>query len=118
MKAERGALGHPKIDNEDIVCIERARYAQHKLRRVSAETGASRVAPTHVVRLDVAIDEVVLVDGLDAADHLLGEDGDGLDRELAAALVKLVFDRYAEQVHDERIPVALCSRVGNVFSPE
>nr|POF16451.1 hypothetical protein CFP56_23969 [Quercus suber] len=50
-----------------------------------------------VVGLDVAVDQVLLVDGLDAGEHLLGDHDDGLDGEAAPAVVEEVFQTGPQQ---------------------
>jgi len=81
-------LGQTKIDNVDLVA-------------------ALANAHEEVVRLYVTVDERLGVDVLDAGDELVGEEKDGLQRELAVAEVEEVLEGGAEQVQDHSIVVAL-----------
>ena len=64
-------------------------------------------AHQEVVRLDVAVDEVLVVDILDPPNHLVGQHEDGLHGEPPGAEVEEVLKAGAEQVHDQHIVVAL-----------
>lgn len=64
-------------------------------------------AHEEVVRLDVTVDEGLGVDVLDAGDELIGEQENGLQRELAVAEVEEIFERGAEQIEDHGVVVAL-----------
>jgi hypothetical protein len=81
-------LGQTEIDNVDLVA-------------------ALANAHEEVVGLDVTVDERLGVDVLDAGDELVGEQQDGLQRELAVAEVEEIFQRRAEQVQDHGVVVAL-----------
>ena len=63
-------------------------------------------AHQEVVRLHVAVDEVLVVHVLDARDHLVGEHQDGLLGELAPAEVEQVLEARPEQLHHEHVVVA------------
>ena len=58
----------------------------------------ARLSVSHeeVVRLDVAVDEILIVDELDAADHLVGQHQHRLHGEAARAKVKQVLETRAE----------------------
>ena len=60
-----------------------------------------------VVGLDIAVDEGLGVDVLDAGNELIGEQENGLERELAVAEVEKIFERRAEQIKDHGVVVAL-----------
>ena len=62
-----------------------------------------------IVGLDVAVDEVLVVDILDPPDHLVGQHEDGLHGEPPGAEIEEVLKAGAEQVHDQHIVVALLS---------
>lgn len=64
-------------------------------------------AHEEVVGLDVAVNEALGVDVLDAANELVGEQEDGLEGEFAVAEVEEVLEGRAEQVEDHGIVVAL-----------
>lgn len=66
-------------------------------------------AHEEVVGLDVAVDEALGVDVLDAGDELIGEEQDSLQGELAVAEVEEVLEGGSEQVEDHGIVVAFCS---------
>ena len=68
----------------------------------------SPLADAHqeVIRLDIAVDETLGMDVLDAGDELVGEEEDGLEGELAVAEVEEVLERGAEQVEHHGIVVA------------
>jgi len=87
-------LGHAKINNVDNV-------------------GGFAVGPSdqEVVGLDVAVDEVLLVDGLDARQHLLGDHDYGLDGEAASAVVEEILERGSEQVNDKDVVEAFLAKV-------
>ena len=59
-----------------------------------------------IVWLHVAVNKVVVVHVLQSGDHLVGEHADGLERELATAVLKQIFERVAQQLHHERSVVA------------
>ena len=67
-------FGHAKINDVDDVLVAGA-SAAHK----------------EVVGLDVSVDVIAFVDGLNTRDHLLSDLDCGLDGELAEALVEEVF---------------------------
>jgi hypothetical protein len=81
-------LGETEIDNVDLVAT---------------------LADAHeeVVRLDITVDEGLGMDVLDAGDELIGEQEDGLQRELAVAEVEEIFQRGTEQIEDHGVVVAL-----------
>ena len=64
-------------------------------------------AHEEVVGLDVAVDEALSVDILDAGDELVGEQQNRLEGELAVAEVEEVLERGAEQVEHHGVVVAL-----------
>ena len=72
-------LGHAEVDDVDNV----------------GGFGA-RAADEEVVGLDVAVYQVLLVDGLDARQHLLGDHDDRLGREATVAVVEQVFEGRAQ----------------------
>ena len=63
------ALCQPEVQDEDLV-------------------GGFVEPNTEVVRLDVAVDEVAVVDVLNPADHLVDQHEDSLETELAESLVE------------------------------
>jgi hypothetical protein len=64
-------------------------------------------AHEEVVGLDVTVDEGLGVDVLNAGDELVGEEKNGLQRELAVAEVEQILQGRAEQVQDHGVVVAL-----------
>ena len=56
-----------------------------------------------VVRFDIAVDEVLLVDEAHDVDHLVGEHQHGLQREAVVAVGEQVLDARAEQLDDEHV---------------
>ena len=62
-------------------------------------------AHEEVVGLDVAVDEGLGMDVLDAGDELVGEEEDGLEGELAVAEVEEVLEGWAEQVEHHGVVV-------------
>ena len=60
-----------------------------------------------VVGLDVAVDEVLVVDILDPPDHLVGQHEDGLHGEAPGAEVEEVLKAWAKEVHNKHIVVPL-----------
>jgi hypothetical protein len=110
-------LGHAKVDNVDDV----------------GALGA-RATDEEVIGLDVTIDEVLLVDGLDArklgcvsawqgvsvccdAYHLFGYHDNSLDGELSVAVVEQVLQARAEEVNDENVVEALLTKVIDIRDP-
>ncbi len=92
-------LSHAEINHVDDVSALRARAANEE-----------------VVGLDVTVDQILLVDGLDARQlfeksvgggkgclgthHLLCDHDDGLDGELSVAVVEQILQAGSEQVYD------------------
>jgi len=62
-------------------------------------------AHDEVVRLDVAVDKVLAVYVLDAADHLVRQHEHSLHREAPRAEIKEIFETGPEQLHDEHAVV-------------
>lgn len=71
------------------------------------DLGALAQADEEVVGLDVAVDEVLRVAVLEAAQQLVGDHQHGLELEAAAAVVEQVLERGAEQVDDHHVVLAL-----------
>ena len=103
-------FGHTKIDNVDDIRGLRAWSTNEK-----------------IVGFDVTVDEVLLVNCLNARQlleiskrrlrwismsyHLLGNHHNGLDRELSMAVIEEVFEAWAEQVNDQDVVKALLTKV-------
>lgn len=70
------------------------------------------LADTHqeVVRLDVTVDERLGVDVLDTRDELVGQEENGLERELPVAEVEEVFQAGSEKIEDHGVVVTLGSK--------
>lgn len=66
-------------------------------------------AHEEVVGLDITVDEGLGVDVLDSGDKLVGEQQNGLQRELAVAEVKEILQTGTQQVKNHSIVVALGS---------
>lgn len=64
-------------------------------------------AHEEVVGLNVTVDERLGVDILDTRDKLIGEEQDGLQRELAVAKVEEILEGGTEEVQDHGVVVAL-----------
>ena len=81
-------LGETEVDNVDLV---------------------TPLTDTHeeVVRLNVTVDKALGVDVLNAADQLVGEEEDGLEREFAVAEVEEIFEGGAEEIEDHGVVVTL-----------
>lgn len=81
-------LGQTKVNNVDLV---------------------STLADAHeeVVGLDIAVDEGLGVDVLDAGDELIGQEEDGLEGELAVAEVEEILERRTEEIKDHSVVVTL-----------
>jgi hypothetical protein len=79
-------LGHAEVDDVNNV----------------GSLGA-RATDEEVVGLDVAVDEVLLVDGLHARQHLLGDHDDSLGGEATVAVVEQVFEGRAQQIDDKNV---------------
>ena len=74
-------------------------------------------AHQEVVRLDVAVDEVLVVHVLDPPDHLVGQHEDGLHGEPPGAEVEEVLEAWAKKVHDEHIVIPLLPVPTYVWDP-
>jgi hypothetical protein len=81
------AFGESEVEDEDAV----GRLVQ---------------SDAEVVGLDVAVDEVPVVDVLDAGDHLVHQHQHRLQRQLAQGLLEQVLQRRAHQVHHQHVVVA------------
>lgn len=81
-------LGQAKVDDVDQVAL---------------------LAEPHqeVVRLHVSVDEVLGVDVLNAADHLVSQQQDGLEAKLSRAEVEQIFQTGPQQLHHHHIVVTL-----------
>jgi hypothetical protein len=109
-------LGHTKVDNVDNIGALRARAADKE-----------------VIGLDVPVDEVLLVDGLNSRQlilvsirkkrsslqsyHLLCYHDDCLDRELPVAVVEQILQAGAEEVNDQDVVKAFLAKVINIRDP-
>ena len=84
-------LGQTKVDDIDLVAT---------------------LADAHqeVVWLDITVDERLCVDVLDARYELVGQQQDGLERELAVAEVEQVLKGWAKQVQDHGVVVTFCAK--------
>ena len=80
------ALGESEVDEEDLV----ARFV---------ETDAE------VVGLDVPVDEVPVVDVLDAAHHLVDQHQHCLQTELSERVLEKRFQRRSHQIHHQYVVV-------------
>jgi len=83
-----------------------------------------------IVGFDVTVDEVLLVNCLDARQllgiskrrlgwismtyHLFGNHHNGLDRELSMTMIEEVFKAWAEQVNDQDVVKAFLTKVINI----
>jgi hypothetical protein len=70
-------------------------------------------AHEEVVRLDVAVDERLGVDVLDAGDELVGQEKNSLQRELAVAEVEQVLQGRSQEVENHGIVVTLGTEPAN-----
>lgn len=71
-----------------------------------------------VVRLDIPMDEVLVVDKFNATNHLVGQHEHRFHSESSGAKVEEVFERGPQQVHDENVVVALRSVPADVGDPD
>jgi hypothetical protein len=83
-------LGQTEIDNVDLVTTLSDAHEE-------------------VVRLDITVDEGLGMDVLDTRDELIGQEQDGLQRELAVAEVEQVLQTGSEEIKNHGIVVTLCS---------
>lgn len=68
---------------------------------------SSANAHQEVARLDVAMEDVFGMDILDSRDGLVGNEEDGLERELSVAVIKQILEGWAEKLVDKHIVFAL-----------
>jgi len=87
-------LGHAEVDDVDNVRVL-----------------AVGTTDEEVVRLDVTVDEVLLVDGLYAGQHLLGDHHNSLDGESAVAVVEEILQGRTKQVNDKNVVEAFLAEV-------
>ena len=92
-------LGQAEVDEKELVAV-------------------TTDAHQEVVRLDVPVDEVLVVNKLDPPDHLVGQHENRLHGEAPGAEVEEVFERGSEEVHDEDVVVALRSVPPDVGDPD
>jgi hypothetical protein len=89
-------LGEPEVDEEHLVA-------------------GLVVAHAEVVGLDVAVDEVPVVDVLDPGDHLVHQHQHGLQRKLSEGVFKEGFEGFSHEVHHEDVVVAcICRKIPSV----
>ena len=60
-------------------------------------------ANQEIIRFDVSMDDSLLVDNLDSLDHLDSDMEAGLVVEFPSALLEVVFETLAEEVHDHDV---------------
>lgn len=82
------ALGQPKVDDENFI---------------------GRLVQTHteVVRLDITMYEMPVVDVLDPRDHLIDQHQDRLQGELPESFIKEILERRAHEIHNKHVVVTL-----------
>ena len=85
------SLGESEVDEEDLV------------------TGLVE-SDAEVVRLDVSVDEVPVVDVLDPGHHLVDQHEDCLEGELSESVLEETFEGGSHQVHHEDVVVAWIPR--------
>lgn len=106
-------LGHTEVDNVNNV-----------------GTLGAWSADQEVIGLDVSVDEVLLVDGLDSRQlqnvrlrrhcqractyHLLGDHDDRLDRELPVAVIEKILQAGSEEVDDQDVMQTLLAKVVDI----
>ena len=56
---------------------------------------------TEVVRLDISVDEMSVMDVLDPCDHLVNQHQHRLQRKLPQSLVEQGFQRWTHQIHHQ-----------------
>lgn len=92
-------LGQTKVDQKEFVAV-------------------TPDAHEEVVGLDVSVDEVFVVNKLDAAYHLVGKHQHRLHGEPSGAKVKEIFEGGTQKVHDEDVVVALGAVPPDVRNPD
>jgi len=85
-------LGQPEVDQEELIAVPTNAHEE-------------------VVRLNVAMDEALQMDVLQATDHLVDQHQHCLDGEVARAEVEQVLERGSQQVHDQGVEVLLLAVV-------
>uniref|UniRef100_A0A182QU92 Uncharacterized protein n=1 Tax=Anopheles farauti TaxID=69004 RepID=A0A182QU92_9DIPT len=88
-------LRQPEVDQEQLVAVAPDPHQE-------------------VVRLDVAVDEVLHVQVLEPPDHLVDQHQHRLDREVPAAEVEQILERRAEQIHHQHVVATLLPEVPDV----
>jgi len=67
-----------------------------------------------VIRLDISMQEMARVNEFNSLKHLIGQHEDGLQGELAFAIVKQVFERGAQQVNNHDVVVSFNAKPVNI----
>ena len=83
------ALGETEIDDVDVV------------------SGGVGAADEEVVRLDISVDDALLVHFFDTADELGGDHEDCLEVEVALARLEEILEGGSEQVHDHHMELVV-----------
>ena len=86
------------VGNVLVVAIHVA-LCQSKVYDVDLVAGLLRATDQKVVRLDVTMDNLVIVHSLDSFEHLASDQQHCLQVELASAVLEKVLNRAAEKVH-------------------
>lgn len=90
-------LGHTKVDDMDDI----------------GDLGI-RATDEEVVRFDVAVDHVFLVDRLHPRQHLLRDHDDSLNREPTITMIEQILETGAQQVNHQDVVQPFLAKVVNV----
>ena len=85
-------------------------FSEAEIDDVDAVSCSLRAADQEVVRLNIAMDNPLLMNLLDSLDELYGDEEDCFKVELAAAGREEVFKRGAKQIHDHDMEVLVGDR--------
>ena len=96
-----------------VVVLEHILLGQSEVNHVNF-TGLLAVAHNKVVRFDISVYKRLVVDKLDAFDHLVPHHESGLEVELLPRLVEQIFQRFAAQVHHHHVVLAFGTYVIDV----
>lgn len=72
-------------------------------------------ADEEVIGLDITVDQVLLVDGLDAGQHLLGDHDNRLEGESPVAVVEKILERWTEKIDHQDVVQTFLAKVVHIW---
>ena len=81
-----------------------------------AQRLAARPPNQEIIRLDIAVNQILLVDCLYSGKHLLRDHDHSLCGEFAAAMVEEIFQGRAQQIYDQNVVETFLTKVVDVWN--